>query len=185
MKLFVPKEIQEHERRVAATPETVKKFITAGFEVFVESDAGLACSIFDDQFEATGAKVTKETKDVYAAAQVVLNTVSVEGGKVQIDLVLQHHADHFPPRCGVEGDSGQIVGGRKSPGQLGRLGGSHIDIGAIPSEGSIAQGSPHHIQRVTVCTGPIQELLQIVSVFFEHGRLRGCFNYLNRREGRC
>jgi NAD(P) transhydrogenase subunit alpha len=42
--LFVPKEIAPGERRVAATPETVKRFVSAGFIVQVEAGAGtLAC----------------------------------------------------------------------------------------------------------------------------------------------
>ena len=48
MKIGIPKEIHEGERRVAATPDTAKKLQKLGFTVVVESNAGLAAS-FPDQ----------------------------------------------------------------------------------------------------------------------------------------
>ncbi len=57
MKLAVLKETAEAERRVAATPETVKKFIALGAEVAVEAGAGLTASIADSDYEAAGAAV--------------------------------------------------------------------------------------------------------------------------------
>ncbi len=57
MKLAVLKETAEAERRVAATPETVKKFIALGAEVAVEAGAGLSASIADSDYEAAGAAV--------------------------------------------------------------------------------------------------------------------------------
>ena len=45
MKIAIPKEIVDGERRVAAVPETCKKLIKAGFEVAVEAGAGTASSI--------------------------------------------------------------------------------------------------------------------------------------------
>ena len=44
MKLAVPKETVDGERRVAATPETCGKLKKAGFEIFVENGAGEARS---------------------------------------------------------------------------------------------------------------------------------------------
>ena len=55
MKIAVLKERAAGERRVAATPETVKKFIALGAELAVEAGAGVAASIPDDQFAAMGA----------------------------------------------------------------------------------------------------------------------------------
>ncbi|MFL6843648.1 MAG: Re/Si-specific NAD(P)(+) transhydrogenase subunit alpha [Allosphingosinicella sp.] len=57
MKLAVLKETAEAERRVAATPETVKKLAALGAEVAVEAGAGLAASISDSDYEAAGATV--------------------------------------------------------------------------------------------------------------------------------
>ena len=55
MKIAVLKERAAGESRVAATPETVKKFIALGAEMAVESGAGAGASIPDDQFAAAGA----------------------------------------------------------------------------------------------------------------------------------
>ena len=45
MRIGVPLETKAGEFRVAATPETVKKYISAGHSVFVQSNAGLAASV--------------------------------------------------------------------------------------------------------------------------------------------
>ncbi|MEA3011039.1 MAG: H+-translocating transhydrogenase subunit alpha [Sphingomonadales bacterium] len=57
MKLAILKETAEGERRVAASLETVKKFIALGAEVAVEAGAGLTASIADSDYEGAGAKV--------------------------------------------------------------------------------------------------------------------------------
>ena len=57
MKIAVLKEQADGERRVAATPETVKKFIALGADVAVESGAGATASIDDAAFAAAGATV--------------------------------------------------------------------------------------------------------------------------------
>jgi len=57
MKIGVVRESADGERRVAATPETVKKFIGLGAEVAVESGAGVAASISDADYAAAGAQV--------------------------------------------------------------------------------------------------------------------------------
>ncbi len=55
MKIAVLKEQAEGERRVAATPETVKKFIALGATMAVESGAGAGASCADADYEAAGA----------------------------------------------------------------------------------------------------------------------------------
>jgi len=57
VKIAVLKEQAEGERRVAATPETVKKFITLGAELAVESGAGETASCADADYTAAGATV--------------------------------------------------------------------------------------------------------------------------------
>ena len=56
MKIAVLKEAAG-ETRVAAIPETVKKFIALGAEMAVEKGAGESASIADADFEAAGAKI--------------------------------------------------------------------------------------------------------------------------------
>ncbi|MCF8474937.1 MAG: Re/Si-specific NAD(P)(+) transhydrogenase subunit alpha [Emcibacter sp.] len=71
MKLAIPKERREHERRVAATPDTVKKLIALGFDVHVEKDAGLLSSILDSEYQAVGAKIAAGAPDIYKDADVI------------------------------------------------------------------------------------------------------------------
>jgi len=57
MKLAVLKELADGERRVSATPETVKKFLGLGATVAVESGAGASASVSDADYEAVGATI--------------------------------------------------------------------------------------------------------------------------------
>ncbi|PKP90247.1 MAG: NAD(P)(+) transhydrogenase (Re/Si-specific) subunit alpha, partial [Alphaproteobacteria bacterium HGW-Alphaproteobacteria-16] len=71
MKIAVLKETAAGERRVSATPETVKKFIALGAEVAVETGAGDTASLDDSAFAAVGA-TTGARADVLAGADIVL-----------------------------------------------------------------------------------------------------------------
>ncbi|MET0180473.1 MAG: NAD(P) transhydrogenase subunit alpha [Novosphingobium sp.] len=55
MTIAVLRERADGERRVAATPETIKKFIGLGARVAVERGAGTAASVPDAEYEAAGA----------------------------------------------------------------------------------------------------------------------------------
>lgn len=57
MRIAILKERHAGETRVAATPETVKKFVGAGHEVAIEKGAGVAAAIPDDLFADAGAKI--------------------------------------------------------------------------------------------------------------------------------
>jgi NAD(P) transhydrogenase subunit alpha len=71
VKIAVLKEQADGERRVAATPETAKKFIALGATVAVEAGAGLAASIADADYAAAGAAVGSRA-EALAGAGVVL-----------------------------------------------------------------------------------------------------------------
>jgi H+-translocating NAD(P) transhydrogenase subunit alpha len=72
MRIAVPSETQGSETRVAATPETVKKFIALGAEVVIEKGAGLLSGISDADYEAAGASIAKTAKDALKGADIVL-----------------------------------------------------------------------------------------------------------------
>ena len=57
MRIAVLTESDPAEPRVAAVPETVKKFIALGAEMAVESGAGVTASIADDAYAAMGATI--------------------------------------------------------------------------------------------------------------------------------
>ena len=54
----VPKETFPLERRVAQSPESVKKFTDAGFNIKIESGAGTASTFSDDMYKEAGAEIT-------------------------------------------------------------------------------------------------------------------------------
>lgn len=72
MKLAILKERRPHERRVAASPETVKKLIAQGASIRVETGAGLGAAITDAAFEEAGAEICESAEATLAGAEVVL-----------------------------------------------------------------------------------------------------------------
>jgi NAD(P) transhydrogenase subunit alpha len=75
MKIAVPKETRADETRVAASPETVKKFIKLGAECVVQAGAGQSASIRDEDFEAAGATIAKTFAACLKDADVVLKVL--------------------------------------------------------------------------------------------------------------
>ena len=72
MKIAIAKERRPHERRVAATPDTIKKYLQWGFDVAVEAGAGEAASISDEAYRDAGASVSGSRAEVFANADIVL-----------------------------------------------------------------------------------------------------------------
>ncbi len=81
MQIGVPKEIGAGETRVAATPETVKKFIGLGHTVVVEKDAGKQASYPDADYEAAGATLA-DTAATVKQADIVLKIEAPTGDEV-------------------------------------------------------------------------------------------------------
>jgi len=72
MLIGIPKEILPEESRVAATPDTVRKYIDLGFEVGIETTAGRGILIGDDDYKDAGAKIYFDAESLYAEADIVL-----------------------------------------------------------------------------------------------------------------
>ena len=72
MKIAVPRETVSGETRVAATPESVKKFKGLGLDVAVETGAGAAARIADADYVAAGASIAPDARTVLADADIVL-----------------------------------------------------------------------------------------------------------------
>jgi NAD(P) transhydrogenase subunit alpha len=78
MRLAVLKERRSGETRVAATPETAKKFVGMGLEVAIEAGAGLASGITDEAYAAAGASVVPDAAAALAGAGIVLKVRAPE-----------------------------------------------------------------------------------------------------------
>ena len=76
MQIGIPAETLAGETRVAATPETVKKFVAMGLEVVVQAGAGLAASCTDAAYEAAGAKIAATAADTVGNADFVLRVTA-------------------------------------------------------------------------------------------------------------
>ncbi|MEK7483095.1 MAG: NAD(P)(+) transhydrogenase (Re/Si-specific) subunit alpha, partial [Planctomycetota bacterium] len=76
LKVFIPKEIQEGENRVAAVPETVKKMVKSGLEVFLESGAGTQAGFLDADFTNVGATVDTDRQKLYSQANLILKVTA-------------------------------------------------------------------------------------------------------------
>jgi len=72
MKIAIIKEPDAAEARVAGTPDTVKKLIQRGFEVSVETAAGIASAIPDADYVTAGATIVSSTSALLQDADVVL-----------------------------------------------------------------------------------------------------------------
>ena len=72
MLVGVPKEIKNHEYRVAITPAGVKEFINHGHKVIVEQGAGLGSAISDDAYRVAGAEILDTAQEVWARAEMIL-----------------------------------------------------------------------------------------------------------------
>ncbi len=72
MKIAIPKETREFETRVAATPETVKKFAALGVELVVQAGAGDGANIPDAAYQAAGASIAKTFAAAVKGADVIL-----------------------------------------------------------------------------------------------------------------
>lgn len=72
MRIAVPREIKNHEYRVALTPAGAHELTQRGHDVVVEAGAGLGSAITDEEYLAAGAKVLAGADDVWAEGDLVL-----------------------------------------------------------------------------------------------------------------
>jgi alanine dehydrogenase len=88
--LGVPKEIKTMEGRVSLTPDGVREFERLGTEVFVQTGAGEAANISDDEYRAAGADIVPTAADAWAQQMVVKvkEPKEEEFGFLRDDLVL-------------------------------------------------------------------------------------------------
>lgn len=83
MHIGIPAEIRGGETRVAATPETVKKFTAKGVhKVSVQSGAGAGASIPDSAYQEAGAAIVTDVAELYAQSQIILKVRGPESNEL-------------------------------------------------------------------------------------------------------
>jgi len=72
MKVGIPRELKNHEYRVAITPAGVHELVRSGHEVFVQSGAGAGSLLPDDDFSAAGATILPDADEVWQTGELIL-----------------------------------------------------------------------------------------------------------------
>lgn len=72
MKVGVPKEVKNHEYRVAITPVGAHELTQHGHEVFVEKGAGVGSQVMDEEYVAAGATILDSADEVWGSVDMVL-----------------------------------------------------------------------------------------------------------------
>jgi H+-translocating NAD(P) transhydrogenase subunit alpha len=90
--IAVPKETYPGERRVALVPLVVPTLVKAGFEVVVESSAGLEAGYPDSQYTEKAARIVKERPALFEQADIVLQVLCYGSNDItgKDDLPLLH-----------------------------------------------------------------------------------------------
>lgn len=101
MKIGIPAETRAGETRVAATPETVKKLISAKHQVIVQSGAGVPASIPDEAFAAAGASIVSAADALSADLVLKVRAPSesershMKSGSVLVGMLNPFDADNI------------------------------------------------------------------------------------------
>jgi len=95
MKIAVVKEMASLEKRVAATPETVRKYIDLGFEVGVEENAGLNSNYTNDNYEAAGAKIYSDTEKLISSANIIIKVNNIHNDGEGADNIKYYNKNNI------------------------------------------------------------------------------------------
>ena len=91
MIIGIPKEIMHDEARVAATPETVRKYVADGHKVLVEKGAGVGALHADAAYAAAGAVMCDSAQQVYDESELILKVkeplFNEQTGKHEVDMM--------------------------------------------------------------------------------------------------
>ncbi|MGH1487403.1 MAG: Re/Si-specific NAD(P)(+) transhydrogenase subunit alpha [Cellvibrionaceae bacterium] len=82
MRIGVPKEIFAGESRVATTPEAAQQLQKLGFSVAIETTAGEAAKLRDDEYEAAGVSIVSSTEDLWKNSDIILKVRAPEAHEI-------------------------------------------------------------------------------------------------------
>ncbi|AIC15348.1 Rossmann-fold NAD(P)-binding domain-containing protein [Nitrososphaera viennensis] len=95
----VPREIKDHENRVALTPRSVASLVASGIKVSVERGAGAKSGFSDAEYVSAGAQVAGDAGELYSRADLVVKVKEIQVGKGEHAHISQRHVifgyNHF------------------------------------------------------------------------------------------
>lgn len=89
MVIGVPKEVKDHEFRVAVTPSAVRHLVSLDHLVLMEKGAGEGSGFWDDEYREAGAKFVESPRDVYGDAELILKVKEPQPQEYQ--YIQRHH----------------------------------------------------------------------------------------------
>ena len=87
MRVAIAKETEQYEKRVSASPETVKKLVSLGFTVDVEEDAGKNSFFSNEDYVNAGANIVNDTKTLVSSADIVFKVNAVHKDGIGADNI--------------------------------------------------------------------------------------------------
>ena len=114
MIIGVPKEIKSGEFRVSLTPEGAARLVAAGHQVLVQTGAGTAAGMADDEYRTAGATISEDIATTYGRAQIVLKVKEIlppEYGLLKEDhtLFTYIHSANNPKQTQALLDAGLVA----------------------------------------------------------------------------
>jgi NAD(P) transhydrogenase subunit alpha len=85
MKIGIPKEIHQGEKRVATTPEAATQIMKLGFSVSIESGAGLNADISDEAYKEVGVEVIADTRTLWKQSNIIMKVRAPEYN-IELDI---------------------------------------------------------------------------------------------------
>ena len=84
MLIGVPKEIKTHEYRVGLITSSVRELVHHGHQVIVQTNAGHAIGLDDDDYVAAGARIIETTEEIFASADMIVKVKEPQAGECRM-----------------------------------------------------------------------------------------------------
>src|SRR5690606_12356585 len=84
LRIGVPREISNEERRVALAPSGVSMLVAGGHEVFVEAGAGCQAHFSDSAYADAGGEIVTDPADLYSQCEMIVKVGPPEEGELDL-----------------------------------------------------------------------------------------------------
>ena len=99
MIIGIPREVKDHENRVALTPRSVSTLVRSGSKVIVESQAGAKSGFSDDEYSSAGALIANSQAELYSGSELIVKVKELQVNKGEHANIKPRHTifgfNHF------------------------------------------------------------------------------------------